>query len=118
MNGLENMSSEEHLRELTLFSLRKRRLMLIALYSCLKGNCHEAGVGFFCHVSSERMRGNYLKLCQQRFRLELRNFIFTAEVVRHWNELSRKVVEVPSLEGLKRHLDMHLGLGVIKMVLC
>lgn len=81
--------------------------MLIALYSWIKRNHHEAGVGFFCHISSESMRGNYLKLCQGR--LKIINFIFPAEVVRHWNKLPRKVVAVPSLEVLKRHLDVALG---------
>lgn len=83
--------------------------MLIALYSSLKGNRHETVVGFFCHVSSKRVRGNYLKVCQGRFRLEMRNFIFTAEVVGHWNKLPRKVVEVPSLKVSKRHLDGAFG---------
>lgn len=98
-----------HLGELALFGLKKRRLTLIVLFSCLKGNHHEAGVGFFCHVSSGRMRGNYFKLYQGRYRLDIRNFIFTAEVVRHWNKLPREVVEVPPVEVLKRHLDVALG---------
>jgi len=66
------------------------------------------GVRVFSQVTGNRTRGNCLKLCQGQFRSDIRKNFFTKIVVKHCNRLPGEMVESPSLELLKRCIDVVL----------
>jgi len=98
----------ERLKELGLFSLGERETEGRPYCSLpTSGRCLQRERGRSL-LPGDRTRGNGLKLCQGKFRLDIRNHFFTERVVTHWHRLPREVVESPSLSVLKNRLDVVL----------
>jgi len=91
--------------------LEKRRLRgdLIVAFQYLKGAYKQEGERPFMTVDSDGTRGNGFKLRQGRFRLDTRRKVFPQRVVKHWNTLSKEVVDAPLLEAFKARLDRTLS---------
>jgi len=71
----------------------------------LKGAFKKAGGGFFTRACSNRTRGNIFNPKEGRFRLGIRKKFFTVRELKHWNRLSKEVVDAPFLEVFKARLD-------------
>ena len=109
---LEQLSYQERLRELGLFSLEKRKALgrdLIVSFQCLKGEHKQEGERLCMRVDSDRTRGSGFKLGQGTFSLDITRKFFTQRVVTHWNRLPKEAVDAPSLEAFKARLDVALG---------
>ena len=111
IRGLEQLSCEERLRELGLFSLEKRRRPgdLIAAFQYLKGAYRRDGENIFSRACCNRTRSSGFKLRKGRFRLDIRKEIFMIRVAKPWHRLPREAVEAPSLETFKTRLDRALS---------
>ncbi|KAJ7417690.1 hypothetical protein WISP_63254 [Willisornis vidua] len=81
VKGLEEKLHVEWLRVLGFFSLEKRRLRgdLIMVFNIFVRGRGGAGTDLLSLVTSGRIQGNVMKLCQKRFRSDIRKKVFHSE---------------------------------------
>jgi len=103
----EHPSYEERLRELGLFSMKKRRLRgdLKNAYKYLKGGCRDGEAKLFPVAPSDRTGGNRHKLKHKKFHQNTWKNFFTLRVTEPWNRLPRVVVDSPSPKIFKTCLN-------------
>lgn len=84
---LKGKTYEECLRLLALFNLEKRTLRddLISAYNFLTGGRRRGGSALLSLVTCDGAQGNRMKLCQEKFRLDMRKRFFTEKLLGHWN---------------------------------
>ena len=89
MRGLEYLPYEERLRELGLFSLKKRRLRGDLINACkyLQGGCQEDVARLYSVVASDRTRGNGHRLKRRKLCLNTTKNFFILRATEHWNRL-------------------------------
>jgi len=90
---LKHESYEEQLRKSGCSSLEKKETQERP-YSSLQPperRSYQSGGQLLLPGNSDRLRGNGLKLHQERFRLDIRRNFFSERVVRHWNRQPREV---------------------------
>ena len=79
------------------------------MYKYPQGRCKKDGARLFSVVPCDRTRGNGHKWKHRRFLLNTRKHFFSMRMTEHWHRLPREVVESPSLEIFKGHLDTVLA---------
>jgi len=101
IGGMEHLSYEERLRELGLFSLEQRKLLA---YQYLKGDYKKHGDRLFSRACCDRSRGKGFKLKEGR-QTGFKEEMFYSEGCEALEQVSREVVDAPSLAVLKARLN-------------
>ena len=110
-NRLEYLPVEERLNNLSLLSLKKRRLRgnPINVSKCLKGcerQMDEARLFLVVHING--IRSNDLKLKHRKIHINMRKKFLMVRVMEHWNRLPREFVASLSMEIFKTCLNTYV----------
>lgn len=107
--GYRNLSYEERLKRLDMFSLKDRRIRgdLIETFKIVNEIDMIKYENLFEFSSQSATRNNGFNLKGQRFNTDLRKNYFNLRVVDYWNKLPSSVVQVSTVDALKNRVDKH-----------
>ncbi len=108
VKGLRNLSYEQRLQSLGLYSLEQRRLRgdLIETYKLVTGKENFDYKSFFTLTKNRFfLRGHTLKIEKRRSNLNIRQNFFSQRVVGVWNDLPQHVIDATSVNAFKYRLD-------------
>ena len=111
VDGLEEFSYQERLRDLGLYSIYGRLLRadLIKIWKIFRGNLDPDLQGLFDRANHPATRGHNLKLAVPRHRTELAKRFLSKRCVSIWNQIPAAAIESETVEGFKRYLDTSLA---------
>ena len=110
IHDLKDLSYEERLEELGLFTLCDRRLRgdMICLYKIFHGKTNINAKKIFTMDSDSITRGHMFKIKQQRCHSDIRSNYFSQRVAVPWNNLPEHIVLSDNISLFKRNYDKHI----------
>ena len=104
--GFRNLTYDEGLKRLDMFSLKDRRIRgdLIETFK-IPNNIDKLNYEHLFELSTSVTGNNGWKLKGQRFNTDLRRNFFNIRVVEYWNKLPASVVQAKTLATFKKKLD-------------
>ena len=121
IHGFDNMSYEERLKNLNMYSVERRFLRgdMIEVYKLFSSGNDELIGKFFEIDHARNTRGHSKKIKKKYCRLNVRKYFFSQRIVNFWNSLPQNVIDSASLSTFKKRLDDHMnGLGRVWVGAC
>nr|CAH8845910.1 unnamed protein product [Trichobilharzia regenti] len=112
VHGIANLSYEERLDSLNLFSLsyRRQRGDLITMFKILNNDYGPDLFSLFLPTRSEHLRGHSRRVQKPRRNHIAVEYWFSHRVINSWNRLPEEVVSATSIDSFKKGLDNHRNL--------
>jgi len=105
--GIRQLSYEERLRRLRLWTLeeRRNRADILEVFKMKAGLSDIPLCTFFKLTSDSRTRGHSWKIVKRRSSLDIRKYFFSERLVHRWNSLSQEDVDQTTLNGFRKALE-------------